>query len=345
MDYREHLQKYPDGSGRTHVVFEIPRGTSKGRPRKGWDHLLPYLDKNLSPLLMDMNKRQFDIYLYAVHCGDGSKAKGVGSYKIACARKTFADRFQSLCVRLGWKCNIAEDPATAANGRKQMLYQLNIVDTRDSILHGPGAKSPHKIATLVKGDPQPGERVWCLANRLETLVTRRNGKVAIIGNSYWRHGSPNHDRPWDKLWNLSERAVSEYHQKQIQEGKQPEPIRCPPPCNAERKSGPKCPICGRESSKSHRHVVMEDGKLVEVEGSLIQPKRVPVQQSPEQQQWSNLYFSWKHGKGSTKTFAQMYGYYKSQTGKALPKDLNYMPVRAEDWSRRVGDVEYHNLRR
>ena len=34
--------------------------------------------------------------------------------------------------------------------------------------------------------PIPGERVWCVSNSVGTLITRRRGKVAIVGNCLGR---------------------------------------------------------------------------------------------------------------------------------------------------------------
>src|SRR4029077_577897 len=104
--------------------------------------------------------------------------------------KTMADRLQSICVRRGWKCNIHDSTLR----RKRVLYELNIVRTETLCLHGHGTPTNYMQAKIEPSAIHVGERVWCIANRLETLIVRRNGKVAIIGNSYWRHGSPNLDR-------------------------------------------------------------------------------------------------------------------------------------------------------
>ncbi|HYE24647.1 MAG TPA: hypothetical protein VEG32_05545, partial [Clostridia bacterium] len=42
--------------------------------------------------------------------------------------------------------------------------------------------SDARAAKVSLSDPAPGERVWCVRNRLSTLVVRRAGKISIIGN-------------------------------------------------------------------------------------------------------------------------------------------------------------------
>lgn len=39
---------------------------------------------------------------------------------------------------------------------------------------------------MMLSEAKPGERVWCVENPLGTLVTRRGGKVAVMGNCLGR---------------------------------------------------------------------------------------------------------------------------------------------------------------
>jgi hypothetical protein len=50
----------------------------------------------------------------------------------------------------------------------------------------PGSIGGHGKPNLTLGDAIPGERVWCAENDLGTLIVRRNGKVAIVGNCIGR---------------------------------------------------------------------------------------------------------------------------------------------------------------
>lgn len=85
-----------------------------------------------------------------------------------------ADRLQSLCVRRGYRCNVA-----IHHYNVNPLYVLHIKINQPRSVGGsssPDRKSLQPCSSL------PGERVWCVENALGTIVIRRNGKVAIVGN-------------------------------------------------------------------------------------------------------------------------------------------------------------------
>lgn len=160
------------------------------------------------------------------------------------------------------------------------------------------------------------------------------------GANYWRHGSPNHDRPWDKWWSLSEYAVGEMHQAAIKDGATPEPIRCPK-CEMERKGGSTCPGCGHTHEKSKRMVVMENGDLVDVEGNLIAPRQIRRKADTEEL-WKKLVFGYRK-KRLEKSFDQLYGYFHHLHHYQPPRDLPLMPKSPEDWKRPVYAVDFRDL--
>lgn len=166
------------------IRYAISKGKPRGRDKhlSGWGRLEPYIDKNLSPLLEDLTARQLAVLLEAVHLGDGSKQTFAKtwtrrSYHISTGNKVFAERLQSLCVRRGFRCNIA--PIT---WNKNPAYMLHIKD--DPIRHviGTTARDRSGLEIEPAEHGRPGERVWCVETETGTIVTRRNGKVAILGN-------------------------------------------------------------------------------------------------------------------------------------------------------------------
>lgn len=167
-------------------------------------------------------------------------------------------------------------------------------------------------------------------------------QVIVIdhGGNYWRHGSPNHDRPWDVWWNLPEHYISDYHLDQVREKKKPEPIRCPK-CETERVSGIKCPVCGHTHEKSKRHIIMEDGELREVDGHLVKPKFIRRKPDTEEK-WSKMFWGYRNKK-LEKSFKQMEAFFAHEYGYFPPRDIPYMPIEHEHWCRPVYKVELSSL--
>jgi hypothetical protein len=163
------------------VLWTISRGEPRGRDKhlQGWgEGKIPYyLSKDLDVSLFDMTEIQFDTMLEAIHMADGHKQNGQSwtqrSYHIGKGNKSFIERLQIMAIQRGYRANISVETAN----RKKPLYKLHLKKQDfakvGSVYDGRPTwiKEPHKI-----------ENCWCVENELETLVTRRNGKVAIVGN-------------------------------------------------------------------------------------------------------------------------------------------------------------------
>lgn len=167
--------------------------------------------------------------------------------------------------------------------------------------------------------------------------------VTDHGGNYWRHGSPNHDRDWNLLWNMSTSVASKMHEDMIRNGEKTEPIRCPR-CKMERVGGIKCPnsACGFEHPKSQREVIMDDGAIVTKDGDLVVKKRKLVR-ADTQRHWDDMYFGYKR-KGLKKSFSQMEAFFVQQHGYWPDRVLNNMPLEPANWYRHVKDVPLADLR-
>jgi len=146
----------------------------KKRAGRGYETLEKYLDKNLSPHLDSMTREQLRAFLRGVNMGDGAKAMKL-SYKITSTNRLFFDRLQSLCVRRGFSANLSTRNAVTKAGKP--IYDLWIADKAEASVARSG-----KPGGFAECATESKVRVWCLSNELGTLVTRRNGKVAIVGN-------------------------------------------------------------------------------------------------------------------------------------------------------------------
>lgn len=178
VDIRQPISQYNATSKR--YCYSVSKGAPRGvgKHLRGWGDLEPFISKDLSPRMEDINNRQLGVLLEAMHLGDGAKQIGQAwtrrSYHISTGNKTMADRLQSLCVRRGYRCNVA-----IHHYNVNPLYVLHIKINQPRSVGGsssPDRKSLQPCSSL------PGERVWCVENALGTIVIRRNGKVAIVGN-------------------------------------------------------------------------------------------------------------------------------------------------------------------
>lgn len=169
---------------------------------------------------------------------------------------------------------------------------------------------------------------------------KRQAILQDHGGCYWSHGSPNHDRPWDVLWRMSEGAASGNQQDAIKNGDAKEPIRCFN-CGMERMTGSKCPHCGMESRKSVREIRMENGELKKVEGDLVKrPRR--VQKSDTERLWAKMFWGFRK-KGVEKSFAQMEGYFCQVHGYLPPRNLPFMPKNRMDWKLKPKEIAMPDL--
>jgi superfamily II DNA or RNA helicase len=172
--------------------FTISRGEPRGRDRhlSGWGRLGQWVDKSL-PICYDrITRKELLTLLETINLGDGTNDHGSLDYikatlTIACGdNKRFSDRLQAICVQRGLRCNINK----VQYGDGSPWYYAHIRDTRIATLPGTGVtdgiisgNKPYKRTRFKELLVRP-EFLWCLTNELGTLITRRNGKVAIVGN-------------------------------------------------------------------------------------------------------------------------------------------------------------------
>ena len=172
-----------------------PIGTQKHL--RGWGALEPYVGKALPPALDDMTTAQLRVLLLAMWAGDGSKTPGTyaydvyepGTLNIATKRRVVADRVQSLCVRRGMRCNVSH-----ANGMFMVRVSLDVSTWTVSRVSG----DERPVWGVLPSDS--AERVWCVTVRSGAIVTRRNGKVAVVGNCLGRMHRQGQDHAVVNTW-------------------------------------------------------------------------------------------------------------------------------------------------
>lgn len=174
------------------TLFTISKGAPRGRGKHltGWARLEKWLNKSIPECYDSLTREELAVLLETLNLGDGNNEDQSLDYKrgtliIACGTNSvMADRLQALCVTRGFRCNLA---TPHYEGRSKWHY-LNIRDADTASLPGVNdldgsvrGKKPYKRTRLTESEYRP-EFVWCVSNELGTLLTRRNGKVAIVGN-------------------------------------------------------------------------------------------------------------------------------------------------------------------
>ncbi len=187
-------ESYPD-----YASFVIPSGVGLGDragTRRGWNSLTSYLDKNLNDEYEEFSTEQMGYLIHGIHLGDGDKY--VPRDYIRASRrismginKLYADRIQSLLVRSGYKCNMVqtippyvEGALIQGRGTQYHLYycKKNYVSLAGSQVKDNIIKSKAVKRTRLEKDYSKKEYVWCVSNDNGTIVTRREGKILIMGN-------------------------------------------------------------------------------------------------------------------------------------------------------------------
>lgn len=175
---RKVIRKTGFPNGKDFSRFCIPKGTKTGKyKRSGWVHLAPYLDKNISPLLLQMTKAQFGVFWDELLKGDGTKRR------LCCGRTLQADRLQAMAVTRGYSSSIHRRLSNFGT----LISYIRCGNRRT--IESNAAEAQY--ARIGFESPSNDEIVWCVQNQNSTLVTRRGGRVAILGNCAFKDGKEN----------------------------------------------------------------------------------------------------------------------------------------------------------
>lgn len=181
LKYGKHIGNSKTNFNRNsnNIVFTISKGKPRGtqKDKRGWGYLEAYISKDISNLLFEMSEKQFEIMLETIHFADGGKVRNQNweqhSYHIAKGNKTFIENLQMMAIMRGYLANVS----VYTKNRKNPLYVLHIKKQRYVSV---GSTYDNRPSWLK--EEHTDEICWCVQNELGTLVTRRNGKVAIVGN-------------------------------------------------------------------------------------------------------------------------------------------------------------------
>lgn len=156
--------------------FNIPKGTRRGKiVSLGWSKYESYLNKNVAPSLHGMNRNQFKVFWEELLKGDGEKGSSNHSGWLWCDRQEQADAYTAMAVTRGFSASYS----TRVTKTGKVMFRVGVRDRNWLCIDSPASKLS---ANVVVSSPVERETVWCVSNVNGTLVSRRNGKIAIIGN-------------------------------------------------------------------------------------------------------------------------------------------------------------------
>lgn len=171
---------YPDRGSCGVVIWNIPRGTGFGtQKRNGFFSLTPYLNKNGSLLYTGLSDDQFEALLEGLILADGlhGNAKGINDciFRITGTQKCLYDLIQSCAIVRGWAASLKkiQPPLNPKHNQQWSLFLR-----RDKNRHG-----MTKYRMQFEAKPFINERLWCVTSESGNIITRRNGKVTIMGNT------------------------------------------------------------------------------------------------------------------------------------------------------------------
>jgi hypothetical protein len=163
-------------SKRCSVRWTLARGTG-GRQQRvpcGYYSLEPYFDKNGSDLLWGLNNKQFNAFLHGWWMADGvHHGKHRNGKRVSCANKTLLDKLQLIATCRGIRTSLRKCSSPRKNNHSQQ-WTLSWCDAAKISL----AKNLFQIELRYKK-----ERVWCVTSVTGNIIIRRNGKVAVVGNT------------------------------------------------------------------------------------------------------------------------------------------------------------------
>ena len=185
------LAQYDDN-----ILFVIPHGEPRGEQygKSGWAYLEDWIDKDVPYIYNSLSKRQFRILLKAMNQGNGSHqdlskldyTPRTMTINLGCRRR-LADRMQQLAIERGFRCDVRHVIPTPSewNQYPQEQWSIAVREIYTSFIGGTRKDKNELVPNRCQLGEVPytsNEWVWCLTTQKGTLVTRRNGKVAIVGN-------------------------------------------------------------------------------------------------------------------------------------------------------------------
>jgi hypothetical protein len=247
------------------IMFVIPHGEPRGEQygKSGWAYLEDWIDKDIPSIFNSLSKRQFRILLEAMNQGNGHNTDfskldytpRTMRINFGCRRR-LADRMQQLAIERGFRCDVRHVLPTPSEWNRfpQEQWSIAVRELNTTFIGGVRKDNNELIPNRCQLGPIPytaNEWVWCLTTEKGTLVTRRHGKVAIVGNcgrGFRLHESKEDCLVLDYGGNILRHGpVDAIKVKDVSHGNGDAPVKECPECQAYVHAAVRiCPECGHE---------------------------------------------------------------------------------------------------
>lgn len=167
----------PSKSNYFSITWDLNKGTGfREQRRKGIYPIIPYLDKNGSKYLRYLNKEQFKNLIKGFWLADGNHGDSINKssrgLNITNTKYELLSLLQEIGVTRGFRMSISKLAPPKKKHHKQ-LYKLTYSHQKNSSIN-----NRYKI---IEENHKP-ERVWCVSTSSTNIITRRKGKVMVMGN-------------------------------------------------------------------------------------------------------------------------------------------------------------------
>jgi superfamily II DNA or RNA helicase len=159
--------------------WSIARGTGgscQGRD-SGYFDLEPYLKKSGNKLYWGLNTEQFGALLEGFWLADGNHGTGNGNASrgtfVTGAQLQFYELLQAVGACRGYRFTLTERPAPTAINHKQQWTLSWKLATQVQLLR----------ETMSVETDYEEEDTWCVTSSTGNIITRRSGKVVVMGNT------------------------------------------------------------------------------------------------------------------------------------------------------------------
>lgn len=167
-----------------YFVWSLPRGTgTANQKRNGIISIESYLNKQGTPLFWGLGKDQLLALIEGLWYADGNHLKAEYVPETKLIGSTFYELLswiQALCVCRGIKAGIMKTNQHLKNEKYKELYVLTI---GQGITQSIASSDINQRLHYDETTDVMNEKVWCVKTTSKNIITRRNGKVCIMGNT------------------------------------------------------------------------------------------------------------------------------------------------------------------